>query len=145
VSRKENLELVHNMYEALNTHDVEAHDKFWTKDMIWHGPPGWGDVHGLEAFKNEVMRPFYRAFPDYHAINTIEMAEGDMVAATGHFTGTHSGDWFGIPATGKKVKAGYSDFWRVENGRLAENWVMVDMLGILRQLGVDPMMLGDKD
>lgn len=137
MSTNENLELVHKMYEALNTHNVEAHDLYWTKDMIWHGPPGWGHVYGLEAFKNEVLRPFYVAFPDYHAINTIEMVDRDMVAATGYFTATHRGDWFGVQATGKQVKGGFSDFWRVKDGRLTENWVMIDMLGILRQLGVD--------
>jgi predicted ester cyclase len=136
MSEAENLDLVHKMYVLLNTHNIEGHDMYWTTDMIWHGPPGWDDVHGLVAFKNEVLRPFFAAFPDYHAINTIEMTDGNMVAATGYFTGTHSGDWFGVKATGRKVNGGFSDFWRIENGRLAENWVMVDMLGILRQLGV---------
>ena len=44
-----NLKLIHNMIVALNAHDIEAHDKYWSKDMIWHGPPGFGDIHGLEG------------------------------------------------------------------------------------------------
>lgn len=135
MSPKENLELVHKMYEeALNRHDVDAHDKFWTKDMLWHGP--LEEIHGLEAFKNS-LRPYFRAFPDYHATHIIEMAEENMVAATGYFTATHSDLIYGVPATGKKVKGWFSDFWRVENGLLAENWVLVDYLGILRQLSVN--------
>ena len=139
VSTKENLELMHRMYEALNTYDLEAHDKYWTEDMIWHGPPEWGDVHGRDSFKYDVQAEIYKGFPDYHAINIVELAEGNLVAATGYYTGTHKSDWFGIPPTGKKIEGWFSDFWRVEGDRLAENWVMIDMLGILQQLGIDPL------
>ena len=140
MSAKENLGLVHRMYEALNSQDLDAHDKYWTKDMIWHGPPGFGDIHGLEAFKNDVMKPFYKAFPDYCAKNDIEVAdENNMVSATGYLTGTHSAEWMGLPATGKFMRMRFSDFWLVRDGRLAENWVMVDTIDVMRQLGVDLM------
>ena len=78
MTKLEKLELIHKMYRALNTHDIEAHDTYWTKDMIWHGPPGWDDVHGREAFEEEVLRPFFKAFPDYYAINYIELVVGTM-------------------------------------------------------------------
>ena len=143
MTNKRNLELVHRMYEALNAHDVEAHDEFWTEDMIWHGPPGWGDLHGRDTFKYQLLKPFYESFPDYHAINVIEMTDGDMVAATGYFTGTHLGDWFGIAPTGRTVVGWFSDFWRVVDGKLSENWVMIDMVGIAKQLGVDLMPTGN--
>ena len=61
-----NLDLVHKMYEALNSQDLDKHDEYWSKDMIWHGPPGWGDILGREAFKYKLMEPFYKIFPDYH-------------------------------------------------------------------------------
>ena len=109
--------------------------------MIWHGPPGCGDIHGLAAFKNEIMDSFYTAFPDFHGVVDIELADNHWVAATGTVTGTHQGDWFNIPATGKRIEMRYSDFWRIENGRLAENWVMIDHVGVLRQLGLDPMAI----
>ena len=63
MSAETNLDLVIRMYEALNAQDLEAHNEFWHEDMIWHGPPGFGDVHGLEAFKYEVLQPFYRHSP----------------------------------------------------------------------------------
>ena len=98
-----NLALIHRMYEALNAQDLDAHDKYWTHDMIWHGPPGWGEIHGVDAFKYELLAPFYRAFPDYHAKNDVELADGDWVAATGYLTCTHQGEWLGLPATGRLV------------------------------------------
>ncbi len=135
MSPKENLELVHRMYdEALNVPDIEAHDRFWKKEMVWHGPRE--EYTSLEAFK-EALKSWYRAFPDYHAVHVVELAEGDLVGATGYFTATHSDLIYGVPATGKKIKGWFSDFWRIEDGLLAENWVQIDIDGILRQLGVN--------
>ena len=139
MSPEENLDLVHRMYEALNAQDLEAHNEFWTEDMIWHGPPGFGDIHGLEAFKYEVLKPFYLAFPDYHVNNDIEVADENWVAATGFLTATHQGEWLDIAATGKPVKMRFSDFWLIKEGRLSENWVMVDHIEVLRQIGIDPL------
>jgi steroid delta-isomerase-like uncharacterized protein len=134
MSTKESLDLIQRMYEALNAQDLEAHHKYWAEDMIWHGPPGFGDIHGVEGFKNEVMKPFYATFPDYYVVNEIEVANGNWVAATGILTGTPQDEWLGVPATGKPIVMRFSDFWRVENGKLAENWVMVDNLGVMQQL-----------
>ena len=66
------------------------------------------------------------------------LGEGDKVVTRGTFTGTHQGEFNGIPATGKKVKVSYCDIWRVENGKCVENWVQMDMVGLMQQLGVIP-------
>lgn len=141
MSSADNLHLVHRMYEALNSQDLGAHDNYWTKDMIWHGPPGWGDRHGLEAFKNDLMTPFYAAFPDYHAKNEIEVADDTMVSATGVLTCTHRGTWLGVPATGRLLRMRFSDFWLIRDGRLSENWVMIDTIDVLHQMGVDVLQM----
>ena len=139
MSARHNLELVQRMYQALNAQDLDAHDAYWNADMIWHGPPGFGSIHGLDGFKNEVLRPFYAAFPDYHAKNDIEFADENWVAATGFLTGTHCGPYLGVPATHKKMRMRFSDFWSVRNGKLSENWVMIDHIDVFRQLGYDMM------
>lgn len=132
-----NVALVQAMYRALNAKDYDAHDRFWHSDMVWHGPPGFGRLEGLEAFKRGCLDPIYAAFPDYHAVNEIEVADDDWVAATGIVTGTHLGPYLGLAPTGRPVRMRFSDFWRVRDGRLAENWVMIDNIDVLRQLGVD--------
>ena len=139
MSAEYNLKLVTRMYEALNAKDLEAQHEFWHEDMIWHGPPGFGDVHGIDGFKYKVLKPFYEAFPDYHVKDDIQVANDDWVSATGFLTGHHRGEWMGIPATGKPVRMRYSDFWLVKDGKLSENWVMVDDLGVLRQIGIEPL------
>ncbi len=139
MSAEYNLDLVIRKYEALNAQDLEAQNEFWHEDMIWHGPPSFGDVHGLEGFKYEVLQPFYTAFPDYHVKDDIQVANDDWVSATGFLTGHHRGEWMGVPATGNPVRVQYSDFWLVKEGKLSENWVMVNDLDVLRQIGVDPL------
>jgi predicted ester cyclase len=138
MSADDNLHLVREMYKALNSQDLEAQDEFWHKDMIWHGPPGFGDILGLEAFKYEVLQPFYAAFPDYHVEDEIQVANDNWVSATGTLTGTHRGTWMEVPATNKPIKMRYSDFWLVKGEKLSENWVMVDNLGVLMQMGLTP-------
>ena len=47
--------LLENMYDALNAQDLEAQHKYWHDDMVWHGPPGFGDIHGIENFEDKVL------------------------------------------------------------------------------------------
>lgn len=139
MSAEYNLDLVHRMYDALNRQDLDAHDEFWHEDMVWHGPPGFGSIPGREAFKYQVLQPFYTAFPDYHAKNDIEVANETWVSATGFLTGTHRGEWMGFAPSNKFMRMRFSDFWSIRDGKLHENWVMVDHVDVMRQLGVELM------
>ena len=64
--------------------------------------------------------------------------QGEWAAAFGRQEAIHTGEFMGIAATGKRVEIRYMDFWKVEDGKIADNWVMVDFPYIMRQLGVDP-------
>jgi len=135
MSASENKELVARMYEAINEHRVGS--EFWTEDMVWRGPAGIGTKHGLEQYRREHQQPYLRAFSDKHAVDEIRIAEGEYVAAHGYQYATHSGEYLGIPASSRRIKMRYMDFWRVEDGKLAENWVLIDILDFLAQLGYD--------
>lgn len=137
MSAQKSKELVARMYEALNDHRIEGGEAFWTEGMIWRGPAGIGTKRGLKQYQEEHQRPFLHAFPDKKAFDDIRIAEGDYVAASGYQQATHSGDWLGVPASGQSVKVRYTDFWRVEGDKLAENWVLIDILDFLEQLGYD--------
>ncbi len=138
MSSESNIALLDAMYEALNRQDLEAHHRYWTPDMIWHGPAGFGDIHGIKGFQDEVLKPFYKAFPDYHAKNDIQFTDGgDWVAATGFVTGRQHGEWMGLPPTGKPMRMRFSDFWLIKDGLFSENWVIVDHVDVLSQLGYD--------
>lgn len=66
------------------------------------------------------------------------LAVGDKVVENWVFTGTHTGDFLGIPATGKQIQVRGLEIWRLENGKIAERWGVVDAAGVLEQLGLLP-------
>ena len=129
------IKLVARMVDALNEHVIEGQEEFWKEDMIWRGPAGIGTKDSLKRFQDEHQRPFLHAFSDKFAVEEVHFAQGEYAASTGYQGATHTGDWLGIPASGKKVKIRYMDIWRVEGDKLAENWVMIDILDFLEQVG----------
>jgi len=94
------------------------------------------DIHGLENFKEQVMKPFYAAFPDYYVENDIVVADDTWASATGYLTGTHKGTYLNIEPTGKLIKMQFSDFWLIKDGKFSENFVMVDNYSVLKQMGI---------
>jgi len=89
---------------------------------------------GLNNFKEKVMKPFYAAFPDYFVKNDIVCADEKWVSATGFLTATHQGKYLDLEPTGNSVKFRFFDFWSVKQGKLLENFVMVDNYSFLEQL-----------
>ena len=120
--------------------DSMGMERFWSDDMRWYGPAGIGTTRGLEGFQAQHQGPFLKAFPDRTAApHTALFAEGNYVCVTGwpSVIGTHLGPYLGLPASGAKARMRVMDFWRRKNGKLAENWVLIDMLDLFLQLGVD--------
>ena len=137
--------LVEDMIDGLLEYDGSNLDsmgmqRFWTDNMRWYGPGGIGTTHGLGGFQAQHQGPFLKAFPDRIAApHAALIAEGNYVSVTGwpSVVGTHAGDYLVAPASMQKVGMRVMDFWRNENGLLAENWVLIDMLDLFMQLGHD--------
>lgn len=140
---EENKQLVDDMYKGLNENILGLMHRYWKEDMVWEGPAGIGTMHGIDEFENVYRKPFIRAFPDKHATDIVRIAEGEWVAATGYQDTTFAEDWLGIKASGQKIRMRYMDFWRVEvdeesgERKLADNLVLIDILGVLEQCGYD--------
>jgi predicted SnoaL-like aldol condensation-catalyzing enzyme len=81
---------------------------------------------------------FLEAFPDCQFTIDDMVAEGDQVVTKKTFRGTHTGEFAGIPATGKKVELQFVDIMRVRDGRIVEHWLSMDQLSFMQQLGVIP-------
>lgn len=137
----EALGLVERMVDALNDHVIEGQEEFWSEDMVWYGPAGIGTKTSLKDFQDNHQRPFLHAFPDKFAVDEIRFGSGEWAAATGYQRATHLGEYLGIPASGKEVKIRYMDIWRAQDGKLVENWVLIDILGFLEQIGIDVLQL----
>lgn len=99
-------------------------------------PPGLAP--GAEGLK-QLLTMFRSAFPDLRATVEQVIAEGDTVAARFTMSGTHQGEFFGIPPTGKRMEITGIDVVRFENGKMVEHWGNQDDLGMMQQLGVIPM------
>ena len=76
------------------------------------------------------------AFPDLAITIEDLIAEGDQVVVHATLRGTHRGDFFGLPPTGRTVAVGGLARYRLSSGRIVERWAIVDTLGLLEQLGV---------
>jgi hypothetical protein len=94
-------------------------------------------VTGVQALK-QVWTVLLRAFPDIHVAVEDVIAEGDKVAARNTVTGTNTGEYRGLPPTGKSVTYNEMFIARFAGGRVAEIWGVVDVYSQLRQLGLIP-------
>lgn len=86
----------------------------------------------------QVGEMFRAAFPDGVMRAVEQVAEGDRVTTRTSFTGTHTGNLMGIPATGRKVEVGGIDFDRIADGKIVERFEVYDQFGLMVQLGVIP-------
>jgi steroid delta-isomerase-like uncharacterized protein len=131
---QENKDIVRRYYEAvLNGGDVDALDELVVLDYEEHDPiPGQGT--GREGIKDRV-RMLRGAFDPRFTIEDL-VAEGDKVVARWINTGTHVGEFMGIPPTGRPYTIAGIDIHRIEGDRLAEHWHVVDLFGQMQQLGL---------
>ena len=108
-------------------------DEFVAPDIVDHAaPPGVpAGIDGVRA----VLGAIRAAFPDHDAKVIHMIADGDLVATYKTFTGTHRGDFFGTPPTGKRATIRVMDFVRYRDGKVTEHWNIVDFAGLMRQLG----------
>lgn len=95
-------------------------------------PEPQGGVEEVEA----IFDMFHAAFADFRVEVLQQLAEGDKVMTYKVFSGTHTGEFQGIPPTGRTVRFDVMDIVRLDGGQIVEHWGMVDQLGLLRQLGV---------
>jgi predicted ester cyclase len=133
MSEEDNKALVRRYFEAIDaTSDENMLDEFLSPDFVDHNPsPGCTpDVEGMKA----AYRMFMHGSPGTHTIEDM-VAEGDKVVVRVTGRGTHSGELFGIPASGRDFTATGIAILRIENGSIVEHWSEVDMMGAMIQIG----------
>jgi steroid delta-isomerase-like uncharacterized protein len=139
MSAEENKAKARRLFEeAFSQGKVEVIDEVLDPDFVCHDPNSeTGEIRGAETIKGEVGY-FHNAFPDFHWTVEDQVAEGDMVTSRYTFGGTHQGEFFGVPASGKRVEISGINIDRFEGGKLVEEWASYDLLGGLRQIGAIP-------
>ncbi len=127
-----------NRFETavVNAHDAAALHDLLGDDFVSHHFPAPGNND--KATFTAGMQNLFAGFPDIHITRLDQYEQGDKVFTYAYWEGTQTGAFMGIPATGKKVHVEYMDIWRVKDGKISENWVVMDIAGLLIQLGVMP-------
>jgi steroid delta-isomerase-like uncharacterized protein len=134
VDLRENKALVRRYYdEVLTAGNRSVLGQLLDPSFVSH-VSGGGDA-GAEAYAAALDATF-AAFPDLAATVHDQVAEDDKVVTRWSATGTHQGDFAGVPASGQAITVTGIHIHRVRHGRLVEHWEELSMLGVLRQLGV---------
>ena len=140
MSTENNKALIRRVYEeAINQGNLALFDDLVSSDYVLHDPNYPQPVRGAEGLK-QYIQVFRTAYPDLHFTIEDIIGEGDTVAVRQTSRGTHRGELFGIPPTGKQPTVTGMTYHRFVNGKLVERWVNYDGLGMLQQLGVVPAM-----
>ena len=134
MSIETNKEIVRRYQEIYNSNQLDRLTEVVSEDLmtpkIMPGVP-----QGLEGGKQVHQRTLI-GMPDWNTTIEDMLAEGDKVVARIRMAGTHTGDFFGIPATGKRVEFTGIYIVQIANGKIVEHWGEEDGVSLLQQLGV---------
>jgi steroid delta-isomerase-like uncharacterized protein len=132
----ENKAVFQKFVDSMNAKDADAIGQLMSANFIDHDlPPGQEPgVEGMLA----MMRGFFAGFPDLKITINQLIAEGDLVVAAMTTEGTQTGEFMGVPASGKKISITEMHMVRVVDGKAVEHWGVADAMGMMQQLGVTP-------
>jgi len=128
---EENKAVVRRFYEAANKHDVDLVAEFVAPDYVDYTNKIEG-VEGVKQFGNMLIK----GFPDIHWTIEDIVAEEDKVWVRTTITGTHRGEYRGVPPTGKDITIRCVDILRIVDGKIVEAWAVDDLLDFYKKLGV---------
>jgi predicted ester cyclase len=136
MSTEENKALVQQLFHSMERDDASAANQIIAANWVNHDP-SLPPLQGYEGFKQLVML-FQSAFPGLQLEIEDTLAEGDKVAARFRLRGTNTGSFQGMPPTGRAIDVTGTGIFRVVDGKVTDNWVNLDALGLMQQLGVVP-------
>lgn len=136
MSTTANKQLNRHWIQKFNERDWAAEAACRTEDFTAHmqGAPVALDGEGWVGY----LTMFVTAFPDAQITVDAELGEGNVVTSRWTLSGTHRGEFMGVPATGRQVAVTGIDISRVVDGKIAEHWAQFDGLGAMQQLGAIP-------
>jgi len=135
-STEQNEQIVRRVVKGYNERDSTIFDELFAEDVIDHTP--FGETKGRDGLR-EVNETLVTAFPDIEILIDDLITEGDTAALRARWRGTHDGPFMGIEPTGTQIEVKNVVFGRIDDGKIAERWVQLDMFGLMQQLGaIDP-------
>lgn len=137
MTSEQNKAIPRQLFQAMETNDQGALKEVFAPNLKAHhyGSP---DPLSREELL-QALTMYAAAFTDQKYTVKDQLAEGDRVTTRTTWEGTHSGEFMGLPPTGKRISASGIAISRIENGRIVERWIEIDQLGMLQQLGLVPL------
>ena len=133
MSAEKNVALINQVMELINARNLDEAFELYALDYIYHGPGGQ-ELRGRDGIKG-LWELFLSAFPDLTASVDETISEGDRVALRWAVSGTHTGEFLGIPASNKSITLPITEVFRMGNGKLQEAWDQYDRLHLMEQIG----------
>lgn len=135
---EENKAIIRRFFEEfVNKGDESVVDELIAEDIVDRDPQAPNIPPGPKGVK-QLFADRRLAFPDLSVTVEDLVAEGDKVVHRSTVTGTHKGEFMGIPPTGKPISFGSIAIFRIEDGKIVERWGEADVMGMMQQLGVIP-------
>jgi steroid delta-isomerase-like uncharacterized protein len=132
-----NKRIVSQFFELLGRHDAERMEQLLVSSAQYSFHPSGMSPLDWNAHK-QLLAAITRAFPDLHHNIKDMVAEGDKVAVRLNVTGTHKGEFQGIPPSGRKLSLDEMAFLTIIDGRITEGWITSDTLNFMQQIGATP-------
>jgi predicted ester cyclase len=132
--REQNMAVVRECYAMATKGDEAALERILEPGFVIHTPEDYRGVTGLLA----MVEPIKAGLPDLRVTIDAQFADGDYVTTRFTAHGTHDGNLFGTPPTGREVEISGITISRCSNGKIAEEWELVDAVGVLQQVGALP-------
>jgi steroid delta-isomerase-like uncharacterized protein len=130
-----NKDVVRRLYdEVWNKRKVQVIKEIISPSHALHGPNTFGTSVGPEAYERQYLS-FLTGFPDLRLTIEDIVSEGDKVAVSWNFSGTHKGEFMGVPATNKTVSVDGITINHVANGKIMDSYISYDALGLMQQVG----------
>ena len=140
MSVEANKALMRRLYEeVINEGNIDLTDEFFSDDFVEHEVFPGLPTTGPEAPK-AAFAMFLAAFPDLQVTPDEMIGEGDKVAVRATISGTHKGEFMGVPPTNKSFEAQLLDIVEIHDGKATAHWGLTDQGAIMEQLGVAPEM-----
>lgn len=130
-----NVAAIQRFWQGFNAHNLDIWDEVCASSFVNHDPGLPTLDADLATIKQTIARLMFGAFPDMQSIEQDLIVDGDKVVTRRILRGTHQGDFMGIAPTGKAVTAGGVWLSHLTGGKLKEQWVYFDALGLLQQVG----------
>ena len=136
MSIEENKAIAQRWLEKLNRKETDGTEELLAANFVCYMPGLPGPLQGAKAFA-QFTALLWVALPDFHYTVEETSAEGDKVKVRWNAHGTYTGEFMGIPPTGKQITVTGTNTYRIASGKIVEQRSDYDQLGILRQLGIE--------